>query len=115
MSELIRKGAGELAKLIASGEVSSREVAEAHYARIDAVDGRVHAFLHLAKEHALKSADAVDAKRKAGEKLGPLAGVPLALLPIIALMSTVGMVTSALGKNSGYTLSNMSTSALAPA
>ena len=85
MSDLITKGAGELAGLIASGDVSAREVAEAHYARIDAVDDKVHAFLHLDKSHALSTADAVDAKRRAGEKLGPLAGVPLALKDVLAM------------------------------
>ena len=85
MSDLIRKGAGELAALIAAGDVSAREVTEAHYKRIDAVDAQVHAFLHLDKQHALTTADAVDAKRKAGEKLGPLAGVPLALKDVLAM------------------------------
>lgn len=85
MSELITKDAGELASLIANGEVSSREVTEAHYARIAAVDARVHAFLHLDQDHALRTADAVDAKRKSGEKLGPLAGVPLALKDVLAM------------------------------
>ncbi len=40
---------------------------------------QVHAFLHVAPEQALAAARAVDARRAAGEPLGPLAGVPLAL------------------------------------
>ena len=43
------------------------------------MDAGVHAFLHVDTEGALAQAAAVDARIAAGEKLGPLAGVPLAL------------------------------------
>jgi aspartyl-tRNA(Asn)/glutamyl-tRNA(Gln) amidotransferase subunit A len=84
MSDLIRKDASELAGLVSSGEVSAVEVAQAHLDRIAAVDGAVHAFLHVDTEGALASAAAVDAKVKAGEKLSVLAGVPLGLKDILA-------------------------------
>jgi aspartyl-tRNA(Asn)/glutamyl-tRNA(Gln) amidotransferase subunit A len=84
MSELIRKDASVLAGLVSSGEVSAVEVAKAHLDRIAAVDGDVHAFLHVDTEGALASAAAVDAKVKAGEKLSVLAGVPLGLKDILA-------------------------------
>jgi aspartyl-tRNA(Asn)/glutamyl-tRNA(Gln) amidotransferase subunit A len=78
-SELTRMTAAELAAAIAAGEVCAAEVAQAHLDRIDAVDGRVRAFLHVAPEAALAAARAVDERRAGGEPLGPLAGVPLAL------------------------------------
>src|SRR6185437_2786209 len=78
-SELIRMTAAELAAAIASGEASAVEVTQAHLDRIGAVEERVHAFLHVAPEAALAAARAVDERRSAGERLGPLAGVPLAL------------------------------------
>jgi aspartyl-tRNA(Asn)/glutamyl-tRNA(Gln) amidotransferase subunit A len=84
MSDLIRKDASELAELVSSGEVSAVEVAQAHLDRIAAVDGEVHAFLHVDTEGALASAAAVDAKVKAGGKLSVLAGVPLGLKDILA-------------------------------
>lgn len=84
MSDLIRKDASELAGLVSSGEVSAVEVAQAHLDRIAAVDGEVHAFLHVDTEGALASAAAVDAKVKAGDKLSVLAGVPLGLKDILA-------------------------------
>lgn len=84
MSDLIRKDASELAGLVSSGEVSAVEVAQAHLDRIAAVDGAVHAFLHVDTKGALASAAAVDAKVKAGEKLSVLAGVPLGLKDILA-------------------------------
>ena len=50
MNELVRATAAELAGLIADGEVSSREVTQAHLDQIEAVDGRINAFLHVATE-----------------------------------------------------------------
>ena len=84
MSDLIRKDASELAGLVSSGKVSAVEVAQAHLDRIAAVDGDVHAFLHVDTKGALASAAAVDAKVKAGDKLSVLAGVPLGLKDILA-------------------------------
>ncbi|CAB4337245.1 unannotated protein [freshwater metagenome] len=84
MSDLIRKDASELAGLVSSGEVSAVEVAKAHLDRIAAVDGAVHAFLHVDTAGALSAAAAVDAKVKSGEKLSVLAGVPLGLKDILA-------------------------------
>ena len=78
-SELTRMTAAELAAAIAAGETSAVDVTQAHLDRISAVDERVHAFLHVAPEVALAAAAAVDQRRSAGEPLGPLAGVPLAL------------------------------------
>jgi aspartyl-tRNA(Asn)/glutamyl-tRNA(Gln) amidotransferase subunit A len=75
---MMRETAAELAALVASGEASAVEVTQAHLDRIAAVDGRVRAFLHVAADEALEQARAVDARRAAGEPLGPLAGVPIA-------------------------------------
>ena len=77
--ELTRMSAAGLAAAIAAGDVSALEVADAHLARIDDVDDQVNAFLHVAAGQAREAACAVDQRRAAGETLGPLAGVPLAL------------------------------------
>ena len=84
-TELTRRTAFELAGVVASGEASAVEVAQAHLDRIAAVDADVHAFLHLDTEGALALAAAVDAARSAGETLGPLAGVPLALKDVLTM------------------------------
>jgi aspartyl-tRNA(Asn)/glutamyl-tRNA(Gln) amidotransferase subunit A len=84
-TDLVRQGAAALAEAIAQGEVSSEEVTRAHLDRIAEVDERVHAFLHVTSESALESARAVDRKRTAGEPLGPLAGVPLALKDVLTM------------------------------
>ncbi|MEO3782800.1 Asp-tRNA(Asn)/Glu-tRNA(Gln) amidotransferase subunit GatA [Actinocorallia sp. B10E7] len=75
---MIFKTAAELGELIASGETTAVEVAQAHLERIEQVEGKVNAFLHVSAERALEQAAAVDARRAAGEELGPLAGVPIA-------------------------------------
>ncbi len=83
--DLTRQDAGVLARAIAEGEVSAEEVTRAHLDRIDQVDDRVHAFLHLTTDAAIESARAVDRKRAAGDALGPLAGVPLALKDVLTM------------------------------
>ena len=82
---LTRLTAADIAAAIAGGDVSAVEVAQAHLNRIAEVDERVHAFLHVDAEGALEAAASVDAKRRAGEPLGPLAGVPLALKDVMAM------------------------------
>ncbi|WP_053205186.1 Asp-tRNA(Asn)/Glu-tRNA(Gln) amidotransferase subunit GatA [Jiangella muralis] len=97
MNSLTRARASELAAAVRDGEVSAVEVTQAHLDRIAAVDGTaeagVHAFLHLDADGALAAAAAVDEKRAAGEELGLLAGVPLALKDVIVtsdMPTTVG-------------------------
>ncbi|WP_020523273.1 Asp-tRNA(Asn)/Glu-tRNA(Gln) amidotransferase subunit GatA [Catelliglobosispora koreensis] len=89
---MIKETAAALGAKIAAREVSAVEVAQAHLDRISEVDGRVHAFLHVDAEGALKAAREVDAKLDKGEKLGPLAGVPIAVKDVIA---TKGVPTTA--------------------
>ncbi|MBI3687065.1 MAG: Asp-tRNA(Asn)/Glu-tRNA(Gln) amidotransferase subunit GatA [Actinobacteria bacterium] len=73
----------ELAGQIAAGQVSAAEVTQAHLDRIAAVDPALHAFLHVDADGALAAAKTVDERRAAGERLGPLAGVPLALKDVV--------------------------------
>ncbi|QAY61475.1 Asp-tRNA(Asn)/Glu-tRNA(Gln) amidotransferase subunit GatA [Microbacterium protaetiae] len=82
MSDITRLTAAALADKLASGEVSSVEVTQAHLDRIAAVDGDVHAFLHV-NEKALDAAADIDRRRAAGEQLGPIAGVPLAVKDVL--------------------------------
>src|SRR6478609_2846426 len=82
--DLTRMTAETLAGFIRRGEVSAEEVTRAHLDRIEAVDGAVHAFLHVSTESAIDQARAVDKARAAGASpASPLAGVPLALKDIV--------------------------------
>ncbi len=90
---LMEFSAFEIAQKVQSGELSAFDVLEAALERVVTVDGRpgrldsgeltvedqekVHAFITLTADRAAKQAEGIDAKRKAGEPLGPLAGVPL--------------------------------------
>ncbi|MGA8047415.1 MAG: Asp-tRNA(Asn)/Glu-tRNA(Gln) amidotransferase subunit GatA [Dermatophilaceae bacterium] len=91
MSDLTRRTAAELADLLATGEVSSRELTEAHLARASAVDERVHAYLHIDTDGALAAADDVDRRRAAGESLPAAAGVPIAVKDVL---TTKGLPTT---------------------
>jgi hypothetical protein len=110
MAELISLTAGALAAKLTAREVSARQVIDAHLDRIAATDGvvadgdvwaakpredlgdgDVHAFLQVTAKAARDHADDIDRRRAAGEQLGPLAGVPLALKD---LLTTRGVPTT---------------------
>ncbi|MGH3436044.1 MAG: Asp-tRNA(Asn)/Glu-tRNA(Gln) amidotransferase subunit GatA [Sciscionella sp.] len=83
-NELTGMTAVELAAKIHAREVSSVEVTQAHLDRIGAVDGLVHAFLHVDTDGALRTARAVDDELAAGQPpRSPLAGVPLACKDVL--------------------------------
>jgi len=81
---VIDKSAAQMADALSKGEITSVELTQAHLDRISAVDSKVKAFLHVDTEGALAQAKDVDARRKSGEKLSPIAGVPLALKDVLA-------------------------------
>jgi aspartyl-tRNA(Asn)/glutamyl-tRNA(Gln) amidotransferase subunit A len=80
----------ELGDLLETRAVSAREITEAYYRRIKALDDRVHAFLTLTREQALEQADQADHRRQRGER-SPLLGVPLAIKDVIC---TAGIRTT---------------------
>jgi len=80
---MIKKSAAEMAAALSAGEVTSVELTQAHLDQIAKVDSDVHAFLHVDNDGAIAQARAVDEKRKSGEKVPPLAGVPLALKDVL--------------------------------
>ncbi len=71
--------ASELLAKMNAGEVSSEEITAACLEEIARRDESINAFLSLQGETALETAREVDRKRKAGEPLGKLAGIPIAL------------------------------------
>ncbi len=79
----VRNSASQMAAALANKEISSVELTNQHYEQIQAVDKDVNAFLYLDKEGAIAQATEIDKKRSAGEKLSPLAGVPLALKDVL--------------------------------
>jgi amidase len=76
MSELWRLSAIELARRIASRDVSAAEVVDAHLARIAAVNPAMNAVVRVLDDQARAGARRADQRVAAGESLGPLHGVP---------------------------------------
>ncbi len=77
--ELYNLSGYELSKKLENKEISSKELTEAVFERIESVEGKVDAYVTLDKENALKKAAEVDEKRASGEKLSRLAGLPVGI------------------------------------
>lgn len=76
--------------LIASRQVSSREVVQAHLDRISEVNPQINAIVTLLTDDALRAADAADAAVRTGAQLGPLHGVPFTVKDCL---DTTGVLT----------------------
>ena len=71
--------AASISEAVRSGEQTAASVVEAHLNRIDEFDSSVHAFNEVTAEYATERAAAIDERIAAGEDVGPLAGVPVAI------------------------------------
>jgi len=69
----------ELAKAIRTGERSPVDVVEAHLERIEARDGAINAYVTVTAEEARAAAEEAERAVEAGESLGSLHGVPVAI------------------------------------
>lgn len=69
----------EMARAIREGRVTSPELVQAAKARIEAVDGSIHAMTALDWDAAMRRAEEIQARIDKGEDVGPLAGVPMAV------------------------------------
>jgi aspartyl-tRNA(Asn)/glutamyl-tRNA(Gln) amidotransferase subunit A len=69
----------ELRDRIAAGDVSSRQATEAYLSAIERREPAVAAYNEVLAERALQRADEIDRRRAAGQALGALGGVPLAV------------------------------------
>jgi aspartyl-tRNA(Asn)/glutamyl-tRNA(Gln) amidotransferase subunit A len=71
--------ASAIREQVAAGHVSATEICREHLARIEQQNPRLNAFNTVMAERALARAADIDRRRAAGERLGALAGVPVAL------------------------------------
>jgi len=76
---LYSKTSHELMDLLNKRQISSRELVESVFKRIEEVESRINAFVLTDKEKSLELADQIDAKRAKGEEVGPLAGIPVGI------------------------------------
>jgi aspartyl-tRNA(Asn)/glutamyl-tRNA(Gln) amidotransferase subunit A len=107
---ILDQSAFQIAQKVQNGDLSAVEVLEAALDRIAAVDGksgsldygeltdedreRVHAFITLTADRARQQAESIDAQVKAGEAVGPLAGVPLTVKDIFTVKGTLSTAAS---------------------
>ncbi len=87
-ADLTALEAGELARRIAAGEVSSLEAVEAHIQRIEQVNAKLNAVVVKRYDAARAEAREIDRRRVAGEKLGALGGVPISVKECFDLEGT---------------------------
>lgn len=98
MTDLTDHPATELAAMIAAGEVSSREVLDAHRARVDAVEPTINAVTYRMDEAAEAAATACDEAIASGSEVGPLHGLPVSIkdqFEVLGTPSTRGLPSRA--------------------
>lgn len=98
-TELTDLTIAEARRVLDRREASAVELADAHLARIAAVDDRVHAFLHVMGDVARAQARAADARIASGDA-APLTGIPLTLKDV--LVTTDAPTTAASKILAGY-------------
>src|ERR1035437_10750789 len=67
---------------MARGAISAKDYTRACLERIAAVEGEVHAFIHIDPDYAIAQARALDERRRNGLPIGPLHGVAVAIKDI---------------------------------
>lgn len=83
MTSITGATSGELLRCLEQGEASCVEVAKAHLDAIARYDELVAAFLLVDRDDVLKQAAAIDEKRRRGERLGALGGLPVAIKDVL--------------------------------
>ncbi len=96
--ELYEKSAHELSEMLKNKKCSAVELTESVFKRISDVEEKVDAYLTICKDTALEEAKKVDEKLSIGEKLHPLAGIPIGIKDNI---STKGIKTTCASKMLG--------------
>ncbi len=76
-------GVAAIAQAVANGSLRASEVIANHLDKAEATQDRINAFTLIQRESALEAAENIDARIAAGEAVGPLAGVPIALKDLI--------------------------------
>src|SRR5271165_6720890 len=84
-NDMIEQSATDLLAALTRGDLTSEAVTTAFLQTIRERDPKVRAFLHVDEAGALEQARAIDARRKAGDALGPLAGLPVAAKDVLCV------------------------------
>jgi aspartyl-tRNA(Asn)/glutamyl-tRNA(Gln) amidotransferase subunit A len=76
---IISQSATQQRELLRTGQLTSVELTTAYLEQIKSRESAVKAFVHLDEQQALDAAQQIDTRRAAGEPLGDLAGIPVAV------------------------------------
>ena len=85
----------ELHEKLKKKEITSLELTESFLKRIDAVDGKIKAYITVTKEDAIKQAIEADKRIASGKGVTPLTGVPISAKDIFC---TKGILTTCASK-----------------
>lgn len=77
--ELYEYTASDLSQMLKEKKCSATEIANSVFARIDAVEDKVNAYVTVTKDEALAKAAEVDKKIASGEALAPIEGIPVGI------------------------------------
>ncbi|MTI66815.1 MAG: Asp-tRNA(Asn)/Glu-tRNA(Gln) amidotransferase subunit GatA [Firmicutes bacterium] len=69
----------ELRDKLRNGEITSEEIVKGYFDRLEKLEDKLDSFLTITKKEAIKEAKKIDERLKNGEKLGDLAGIPVAI------------------------------------
>lgn len=95
-NDLTLLSAVDLAAAIRAGAVSAVEATDAYLGRIDRLNPRLNAVVISLADEARATARRVDEVRSRGERLGPLAGVPITIkdsFDVLGTPSTLGLAS----------------------
>jgi aspartyl-tRNA(Asn)/glutamyl-tRNA(Gln) amidotransferase subunit A len=81
--ELCDKNSSELVRLLKKGEVTSREITQSVFKRIDERESEINAFITLSRETAWRQAEEADRRYRKKESLSPLDGIPVAIKDVL--------------------------------
>lgn len=77
--EIVNLRAWDMREKLLNKEISSKDIVEAHFDRIDIAEDTLNSFITLDYQGALKTANIIDEKIKNGDQLGILAGLPIGI------------------------------------
>ncbi|MEG6521440.1 Asp-tRNA(Asn)/Glu-tRNA(Gln) amidotransferase subunit GatA [Desulfotomaculum sp. 1211_IL3151] len=77
--ELFQLTAHQLQQMLLKKDISALDITEVVFKRIEQVEDKVKSYLTLTRDQAEAKARQVDKKIAAGEPIGPLAGIPIAI------------------------------------
>ena len=88
---LAGKKAHQLHEMLKRRETTATAITESVYQQIEKVDSKIHAYITLTKEMALRKADEIDNEIKNGRPIQPLTGIPIAVKDVLC---TAGVQTT---------------------